>query len=49
MKKILSKIILSIIAISLGFFATEIWAYTQAPSFNDNFANYMTDNTPDEY
>ncbi|MFZ2151415.1 MAG: hypothetical protein WAZ12_01000 [Candidatus Absconditicoccaceae bacterium] len=49
MKKILSRIILSIIALGLGFFATEIWAYTQAPSFNDNFANYLTDNTPDEY
>lgn len=31
------------------FFATEIWAYTQAPSFNDNFANYLVDKTPDEY
>ncbi len=37
------------IVLSGGFFVTQAWAYTQAPSFNDNFANYLTDKTPDEY
>ncbi len=37
------------IVLSGGFFVSQAWAYTQAPSFNDNFANYLTDKTPDEY
>lgn len=40
---------LGITVLSLGFFISEIYAYTQAPSFNDNFANYLIDKTPDEY
>ena len=49
MKRNLSRIILIMIVLSGGFFVTQAWAYTQAPSFNDNFANYLTDKTPDEY
>jgi len=49
MRNILSKIILSIIiTMWLGFFTIEVWAYTQAPEFND-FANQLTDKNPDEY
>lgn len=48
MRKYLKKIILiSIIAISLGFFLDETLADTKAPSFNDNFADYLTDSKPD--
>ncbi|MEI6673039.1 MAG: hypothetical protein WCL02_07085 [bacterium] len=25
------------------------FSYAAAPSFNDNFANYLTDATPDKY
>ncbi len=49
MTKIWNRIILTVIAICLWFFVSNVWAYTNAPSFNDNFAKFMTDNTPDEY
>jgi hypothetical protein len=49
MKKIIIRIVLSIIVLSFALLANKIYAYTQAPSFDNNFANYLTDKTPDEY
>jgi len=48
MKKIISRIVLSMIVLSFALLANKIYAYTQAPSFDNNFANYLTDKTPDE-
>jgi len=36
-------LILTLVVIGGGF------SYAAAPSFNDNFANYLTDATPDKY
>jgi len=49
MKKIISRIILIVTILNFAFFSSQIFAYIQAPSFNDNFADYLTDSTPDEY
>ncbi len=36
-------LVLTLVIIGGGF------SYAAAPSFNDNFANYLTDTTPDKY
>lgn len=49
-KSIKNKLIQILIFFFFLFLYFWVWsAYTQAPSFEDGFANYLTDDTPDEY